>query len=138
MEWATERKNPKGIENLSLEDLEEALGVFHTELKYLKKKDGRNCEPESLGVYGRLLSESLTQLEKPLAGRQVNTSKRTRFTYLLLWLKFFKTISLLLSVRRDFASCFARFDRVKSDSVGNLSLLKAKQEVRFSHISLFR
>jgi len=64
LEWATERKTPKGIENLSLEDLEEVLGVFHTELKQVKKKDGSNCGTESLGVYKRLLSESLTQILK--------------------------------------------------------------------------
>ena len=47
LEWANEKKKPKSIENLSPEDLDEVLGDFYTELK---KKDGSDYEPESLGV----------------------------------------------------------------------------------------
>ena len=47
LEWANEKKKPKSIENLSPEELDEVLGDFYTELK---KKDGSDYEPESLGV----------------------------------------------------------------------------------------
>ena len=47
LEWANEKKKPKSIESLSPEDLDEVLGDFYTELK---KKDGSDYEPESLGV----------------------------------------------------------------------------------------
>ena len=47
LEWANEKTKPKNIENLSPEDLDEVLGDFYTELK---KKDGSDYEPESLGV----------------------------------------------------------------------------------------
>ena len=38
MKRAAERKNPKGIENLSLEDLDEVLGDFLSRIKVYKKK----------------------------------------------------------------------------------------------------
>ena len=47
LEWANEKKKPKSIESLSPEDLDEILRDFYTELK---KKDGSDYEPESLGV----------------------------------------------------------------------------------------
>jgi len=47
LEWAKEKKKPKSIENLSSEHLDEVLGYFYIELK---KKDGSDYEPESLGV----------------------------------------------------------------------------------------
>ena len=34
---------------------------FLRRIKVVRKKDSSNCEPESLGVYGQRLSESLTQ-----------------------------------------------------------------------------
>ena len=46
MEWANE-KEPKSIEILSPKDLDEVLGDFYTDLK---KKDGSDYDPESLGV----------------------------------------------------------------------------------------
>ena len=56
---------------------------------------------------------------------------------LLLWLKFFKTISLLLSVRRDFASCFAR---LQSGQIGFSRQLVAVEGktigVIFAHFSV--
>ena len=47
LEWANEKKKPKSIENLLPEELDEVLGDFYTKLK---KKDGSDHEPESLGV----------------------------------------------------------------------------------------
>ena len=43
VEWANEEIKPKGTKNLSLEDRDEGLKDFYTELE---KKDDRNCEPE--------------------------------------------------------------------------------------------
>jgi len=56
LEWANEKKKPKSIENLSPEDLDEVLGDFYTKLK---KKDGSDYKPESLGVMPACLDRYL-------------------------------------------------------------------------------
>ena len=96
LEWANEKKKPKSIENLSPEDLDEILGDFYAELK---KKDGSDYEPESLGVMQASLDRYLKnkgykvsiiqgrenskgESYYPSAQRQGNTTKRNRCTYL--------------------------------------------------------
>ena len=47
LEWAYKKIKLKDTKNLALEDFDEVLKDFYTELE---KKDGRNYEPDSLGL----------------------------------------------------------------------------------------
>ena len=75
LKWANEKKKPKSTENLAPEELDEVLGDFYTELK---KKDGSDYEPESLGVMQASLYRYVKVTRFQLFGEE-NSQSVTKF-----------------------------------------------------------